>query len=379
MHQELADNFDPENRGYDFVLDNAEPMDVYGHGTHVAGTVAALEDGYGVVGVAPEAQIFALRILDDNGYGTTTRTLAALDWIYRYNEANPTDPIRITNNSYGGPTYSEAERQAFENVATSGVGVLHLAAAGNSGKKSISVDNVSYPAKYESVVAVAATDAADARASFSSTGPAVELAAPGVSVLSSWMYDTSYLNPQPFAFPDDDDYYKEGSGTSMASPHAAGTAALVWAANPGLSVQEVRGMLQNTALDLGASGRDTAYGFGRIQADAAVEAALKANGVPPPDQVSIAAMIDSSVFINAATWQATVEVTISPATPGAVITGTWSNGTTTTAITDGSGMCSHQVNVSKKLSTITFNIENVELTDFTFDPSDTDTITISKP
>lgn len=278
-HSDLESNFIAGELGRDFVESDDYPMDVYGHGTHVAGTIAAARDGLGSVGVSPEAQIIALRILDDNGVGSTSNVIAALDWIAAYNELNPYEPIRITNNSYGSGVYSAAEHLAFDNAAqSSNLGVLHIAAAGNSGNPSGKSDNVIYPAKYDSVVAVAATDNNDMRASFSSTGPDVELAAPGVSVLSTWNDSTSYLNPQPYLL--DGDYYKEGSGTSMASPHVAGVAALVMAANGNYTADKVRQIMNETASDLGIAGRDIKYGYGLVDASAALGLTTIINNQP---------------------------------------------------------------------------------------------------
>jgi len=286
-HRDLAANFVTGDLGFDFTScdpetdnpDNEEckPMDVYGHGTHVAGTVAATKDNFGVVGVAPGVQIISLRILNDDGVGSSANTIAALQWIMDYNEGKTgNDRIRITNNSYGRGTESGPVREAFD--AAAAAGVLHIAAAGNSGNPAGRGDNVIYPAKYESVVAVSAVDKNNKRPSWSSTGPDVELAAPGVSVLSAWNSDTSYANPQPICFEENSGchYYKEGSGTSMSSPHVAGTAALVWAINPALNNTDVRQTLRDTAQDLGNSNH---YGYGLVRADLAVGA----ESAPDPD------------------------------------------------------------------------------------------------
>lgn len=386
-HQDLNDNFLLDELGYDFVegeSDTNGPMDVYGHGTHVAGSIAAERDSYGVIGVAPKVQLIALRILDDNGVGASSRVLAALDWIYAYNQNpdNAAQPIRVTNNSYGNSTYNELEKLAFDKVAQSGSGVLHIAAAGNSGRKNINIDTVSYPAKYPSVVAVAATDKLDARASFSSTGPAVELAAPGVSVLSTWMRSTSYLDPQPFAFSVGEDYYKEGSGTSMSAPHVAGTAALMWAANPDLSSETVRLLLNQTADDLGSTGWDNAFGYGLVDASAAVAAATGSDPeVPDPttNRITVSAISGGAVWLNPATWQATVTVIVEPAVPNAMISAKWSNGTTASGVTDASGTAVFTLTSNKKVSSVSLTVENITLDGYVYEASGTDSVTILKP
>ena len=217
-------------------------MDDNGHGTHVAGTVAAIENGTGVVGVAPEASIYALKILGANGSGSYSDVIAALQWCVD-------NGIQVTNNSYGSSgDPGTLTKAAFDNSYAAGV--LHVAAAGNSGNSRGTGDKVIYPARWASVIAVAATDSSDRRASFSSTGPDVELAAPGVAINSTKLGGGYVLM----------------SGTSMASPHVAGVAALVIASGIANTNDEVRQQLTATADDLGAAGRDTWYGFGLVNA-----------------------------------------------------------------------------------------------------------------
>lgn len=248
-HSDLAANY---SGGYDFVNNDTDPMDDNGHGTHVAGTIAALDNNVGVVGIAPEAKLYALKVLNSSGSGSFSDVIAALQWAVD-------NGIQVTNNSYGSESNPGGIVQvAFDNSAA--MGVLHIAAAGNSGNHKGIGNNVGYPAAYNSVVAVAATDKNDNRASFSSTGNQVELTAPGVTINSTKLGGG----------------YIEYSGTSMASPHVAGSAALVIAAGitdkngNGLINDEVRQALNNTALDLGVAGRDTLYGFGLVNVAAAV-------------------------------------------------------------------------------------------------------------
>ncbi|CZQ82541.1 S8 family peptidase [Trichococcus collinsii] len=270
-HFDLRDNFDfsANELGYDFVSDDLFPEDVYGHGTHVAGILAAASNGFGVVGVAPDAQMVALRVLDENGEGTASRIIEALQWIQNYNAAHPDSPIRITNNSYGTGSNSSQLGAAFDVLASSGV--LHIGSAGNDGRAAGNGNNVSYPANYESVVAVAALDKTNQRASFSSTGSDVEIAAPGVSILSTWKDGLNIAGPQPFSFAGyAGEYFIEANGTSMASPHVAGVAALLMAADPSYTAEAVRNKMNQTALDLGDSGRDNQYGYGLVDASSAL-------------------------------------------------------------------------------------------------------------
>jgi subtilisin family serine protease len=242
-HPDLDGNY---AGGFDFVNNDPNPMDDHGHGTHVAGTVGAEDNGVGVVGVAPQVRLYALKVLNGAGNGFSSDVIAALQWCVN-------NGIRVTNNSYGSLIVAEVItlQAAFDNSAAAGV--LHVAAAGNSGNALGTGDNVVFPARYASVIAVAATDWNNARASFSSTGPDVELAAPGVAVTSTLRNGG----------------YNAQSGTSMASPHVAGTAALIIAS--GVSgPNAVRQRLQQTADDLSLPGRDPQYGFGLVDADGAV-------------------------------------------------------------------------------------------------------------
>jgi subtilisin len=258
--------------GYDFVNSDNDPMDDNGHGTHVAGIIAAADDGSGVVGVAPEAEIYALKVLDKNGSGSFFDVIAALDWVCGDYGSPP--KAYITNNSYGSTGYPGSLVQNAFDFADALWGVLNIAAAGNSGTLSGTGDNVEYPGRFASVVAVAATDRNDVRGYFSSTGPDVELAAPGVAITSTVLNDE----------------YETWSGTSMASPHVAGTAALVIASGiqdtdrDGFINDEIRQRLVNSTIDLGASGRDIQYGWGLIDAQ---KSAQIDNPPPQPQNVTV--------------------------------------------------------------------------------------------
>jgi subtilisin family serine protease len=163
---------------------------------------AAEDDGVGVVGVAPKALLYGVKVLSSTGSGSWSDIIAGIEWA-------ADNLIDVTNNSYGGSgNPGTIVQAAYDNSCA---GVLHVAAAGNSGACPPTGDTVLYPAKFTSVIAVAATTSTDARACFSSTGPKVEIAAPGSSINS-----TRRTGGYTFM-----------SGTSMASPHVAGVAALV--------------------------------------------------------------------------------------------------------------------------------------------------------
>ncbi|MEK7060554.1 MAG: S8 family serine peptidase [Patescibacteria group bacterium] len=297
LHPDLNDNFDTLNFGYDFYYYDYDPMDVYGHGTHVAGTACAedndigsVDPKLGVVGVAPECDLYSLRVLNDDGVGYWSDIIAAVQWStgatlqiqnaftgeWLTVQGTKMDVINLSLGQSRNP--GGIVKQAFDNAEADGVVIV--AAAGNSGNPGGKGSNTIYPANFDSVIAVGATDSSDNRASFSSTGSAVELAAPGVNVYSTWNDDTSYLDPQPVCNGSVDECYKYGSGTSMASPHVAGAAALVIAAGvpdyngDGVANnRDVRAILDASATDLGAPGRDSQFGYGLVNALKAVQLA----------------------------------------------------------------------------------------------------------
>ncbi|WP_078551580.1 S8 family peptidase [Bacillus alkalicellulosilyticus] len=209
-----------------------------GHGTHVAGIIGAKNNGLGVVGVAPDSEIYAVKVMDDEGSGWVSDMVAGIDW-------SISNGMDIINLSLGTTTDSPSLKAAVDKAYQHGI--LVVASAGNDGE---GVDTVAYPAKYSSAIAVAATDSMDERGSFSSTGSAVEVAAPGVMVLST------YLNNR----------YVYMDGTSMAAPYVAGNLALLKERYPTLSNKELRALLINSTVDLGPVGRDHFFGYGLIKA-----------------------------------------------------------------------------------------------------------------
>lgn len=267
-HPDLAGKY---AGGYDFVNNDGDPMDDHGHGTHVAGTIAAVMNDSGLIGAAPGVSLYALKVLGADGSGALSGIIAAVEWCADHD-------IQITNNSYGiltdpGATFKAAFDAAYAD------GVLQIAAAGNDRSKWYTIffsDIVSYPAWYASVVAVAATDINNKVASFSSFGPSVELSAPGVSIESTIPGGA----------------YATWSGTSMATPHVVGAAALVMKSGV-TSAAAVRERLQVTADDLGPVGRDRDYGFGLVDADEAVLGTAPVNLLP---SVSITAPVDGAVY-----------------------------------------------------------------------------------
>jgi subtilisin family serine protease len=237
----------------------------------VAGIIAAKSNSIDVVGVAPDAEIYAVKIIDSEGEGSLSRAILGIEWAVN----NSMDIISMSWSLNDFPPLLSAVRAAYNS------GILLVGAAGNTGNSQIA-----FPAKYDEVIAVSATDENNVRASFSSVGSQVELAAPGVNIYST------YLN----------NGLGVGNGTSMSAAFVSGVAALVWAKNPGLSNVEVREILQKTAVDLQPSDgkdRDIYYGFGLVDAYAAVLAASGFVGVDfswSPSTVHVGDIVNFVVF-----------------------------------------------------------------------------------
>jgi len=244
LHPDLA----PNVKGAVSFVPGEGPMDGNGHGTHCAGTIGAAINGVGVVGVAPEASLYAVKVLANNGSGNWSWLIAGLNWCIQ-------NQIRVCSMSLGGGSAPIA-LQAMANAAIN-AGLLLIAAAGNEGPD---MNTVGFPGKYKNVIAVSAIDNANVVASFSSRGPEVELAAPGVNVLSTLPGGG----------------YGSKSGTSMACPHTAGAAAVVWGAHRFATNVQIWNLLASTADNLGPPNWDVWYGYGRVDVDQAAGALVPA-------------------------------------------------------------------------------------------------------
>lgn len=229
-HSDLAENI---GTGECFVScsDGCETCwdDDNGHGTHIAGTVAAAQNGDGVIGIGPEITLHAAKALNSNGAGTASDIAAAIEWAADQNHD-------VTNLSIGGD-YSALIHDACQHAYESGV--LLAAAAGNEG----CYDCVTYPAALNEVIAVSATTTNDELADFSSYGSEIELAAPGTDIVSTYV----------------DDSYAELSGTSTAAPHVSGAGAHLMA--NGYTNTEARDRLQDTAEDIGLAPYEQGHGL----------------------------------------------------------------------------------------------------------------------
>jgi serine protease len=212
--------------GYNANANNGDPMDGNGHGSHVSGTIGAKgNNGVGVVGVNWDVSIIGCQFLDASGSGSTAGAIACIDYMTNLKQNHGVD-VKATNNSWGGGGFSQALKDSIDFAGDAGI--LFLAAAGNGAS-----DNdvtASYPASYESdaVMAIASTDRNDNMSGFSQWGlTSVDMGAPGSAILSTVLgggYDTF-------------------SGTSMATPHVTGAAALVWSLNPDLTPVEMKELL----------------------------------------------------------------------------------------------------------------------------------------
>ncbi|SDC91166.1 subtilisin [Melghirimyces thermohalophilus] len=232
-HPDLVRNI---RGGVNFVHPGRPPRDDNGHGTHVAGIIAARSNGIGVVGVAPSASLYAIKVLNAQGSGSITDLIRGIDW-------GIDNRMHILNLSLSAGGSAPAALVHAVNTAVRR-GILVVAAAGNSGNDEGNGNHVEVPARIASTLAVAATNRQNRRASFSATGPALDLSAPGVDILSTYPVNR----------------YAVFSGTSMACPHVSGVAARF--KQGGRSTAAVRRLLFQRAIPLGAR---RWYGAGLVQ------------------------------------------------------------------------------------------------------------------
>jgi hypothetical protein len=227
--------------GIDYFNLDLEPMDGDGHGTHVAGTIAARRgDTFGGTGVAPEAKLLPIQVCGA-GQGCSTAAIAA-GIIYAADNG-----VDVINLSIGGATPVQVEADAV--AYAQALDVLVVAAAGNTG-----LNQPEYPASYAGVLGVGALTPGSGVATFSNRGEHVDVVAPGVEILSTKLGGT----------------WEMLDGTSMAAPHVSGVAALLRAANPSMTATQAAARLMSSAIDLGVSGRDDEFGFGLVNAHRAL-------------------------------------------------------------------------------------------------------------
>ncbi len=247
-HPELESNI-IINKTYVDGTSNAN--DDNGHGTHVAGIIAARANNGGIVGVAPTVDLMPVKVLDGNGSGAFSWTTSAIVWAVNAQ-------ADVINMSLGSIYPSQALQEALQ--FANDENVLVVTAAGNCGDQYYAnngcdiQDQANYPAAYSQAYAVASTDVDDQQSSFSNENSYVEITAPGSGILSTRAGGGYFLS----------------SGTSMSAPHVAGAAALLMNHNPAATAKQVRAALNASATDLGSAGRDNKFGYGLIDINMAL-------------------------------------------------------------------------------------------------------------
>jgi subtilisin len=236
-HPDLSSNV----KGAVSFVPGETPNDGNGHGTHAAGIIAAAENGVGIIGVAPAASLYNVKVLGNSGAGQWAWLVAGINWCI----SNKMDIISI---QLGGPSMPAAVESICNAAWAKGLLVIATAGVGGPG-----MGTVAAPAKFKNVIAVSAVDNADVITPFSGRGPEVELSAPGINILST----------KPGGG------YQSWSGTAGACAHVSGAAAVAWGSHRFASNVEIWNLLAGTARPLGNPGWDPLYGYGRVQVDRA--------------------------------------------------------------------------------------------------------------
>lgn len=249
-HEDISHKVVARANFSDTIIHEPADYDRYGHGTHVAGIVAAEHNSAGVAGVCPDCTILDVKVLNDAGAGSSSAVAAGIDWAVA-------NGAKVINMSLGQSVPSLTLEAAIKNAWNNGV--VLVAAAGNAGTQA-----PIYPAAYPKVIAVAATDNKDVIAPFSTHGEWVDVAAPGVDIYSTFPNHDFVLGLQNGRHKG----YDLASGTSMASPIVAGVAALVWSSHPDTTNKSVREDIESTADPIEGTG--TYWEHGRVDADDAV-------------------------------------------------------------------------------------------------------------
>ncbi len=244
-HPDLKDNY---KGGYNFVYDNNDPFDdgYISHGTHIAGIIGARNNGTGVVGVAPEVSLYAVKVLGGMVMGDLSDILAGMEWAIN-------NKMDVINMSIGAPIDSAAFKDACDRAYQAGI--IVVAASGNTHS-----NTMEFPAAYDSVIAVSSTNQDDSFSAFSNYAPKNELSAPGAAINSTMRGGA----------------YGVMNGTSQSAAHVSGAAAILLAKgvadanNDGRRADDVRALLGASAKDLGDPGRDQYFGFGLVDLEKAL-------------------------------------------------------------------------------------------------------------
>ncbi|MEC0093378.1 S8 family peptidase [Paenibacillus macquariensis] len=207
--------------GINLLNRNMLPLDDNGHGTHIAGTIAAANSTEGMIGVAPRSIIYPVKAFDHNGSAYVSDIILGIDWCVR-------NHVHLINMSFGMKTRSRALQEIVNKAYLSGISIV--ASSGNDGKRR----TIDYPARYSQTISVGATDQNRRIAPFSNRGQYIDIYAPGDKIISSWTHGK----------------YHEMSGTSMATSHVSGAIALLLAQNSSLQPAEIKTLLQRTSTPL---------------------------------------------------------------------------------------------------------------------------------
>jgi serine protease AprX len=377
------------NSWFDPYGQHATPVDLSGHGTWTMGIMVAGDAGGTSVGVAPGARWIAVKIYNDRGGSTSTAIHQGFQWLLDPDgDPNTPDAPQVVNNSwsYGNPgCYLDFEPDL---EALHAAGILPVFAAGNGGPNS----NTSYsPANNPAAFAVGATNNNDHIYAYSSRGPTTcggssgpfpELVAPGVNIRTTDLYGS----------------YTTNSGTSLAAPHVAGGLAMLLSAYPNLSAADQESALIHSAVDLGASGPDNVYGYGRLDLLAAFDWLASAPTSTPapsatptstptptptpqpsatPTATPAASMhigdLDGAASSSKNKWDATVTILVHNANENLVanasVSGAWSNGASGagSCVTDSSGTCEvTKSGLSSKTASVVFSVSNVSVSGLTY-------------
>ncbi|GGG86793.1 S8 family peptidase [Paenibacillus radicis (ex Gao et al. 2016)] len=209
------------SRGINLINRSMLPHDDNGHGTHIAGTIAAANQVHGMIGIAPRAQVYPVKAFDHNGSAFVSDIVLGIDWCVR-------NKVQIINMSFGMKTRSKALLNSITNAYNAGV--IVVASSGNDGKRR----SVDYPARYPQTVSVGASTRLRRVAPFSNRGAYIDIYAPGDKIVSAWLRGK----------------YHEMSGTSMATSHVSGAIALLLAYKPGLSPADIKSILKRSVQPL---------------------------------------------------------------------------------------------------------------------------------
>jgi subtilisin len=231
--------------GINLVKRHMLPMDDNGHGTHIAGTISAASQHSGIIGVAPQGALHAIKAFDFKGSAFVSDIIQGIEWCVQYQ-------MDIINMSFGMKNHSKALEAAVHHAVNSGKVIV--ASSGNNGK----LNQLDYPARFPQTISVGATTRSHKIAAFSNRGRRIDIYAPGEKIYSTWLHGK----------------YNLMSGTSMATSHVTGVIALLLAAKPGLSPKQVKSLLQHNANSLGLKSQLTSSRPGEVSASRTIKSII---------------------------------------------------------------------------------------------------------